>query len=123
MSKVIPPLVALLMADSFYEPIINGDKKITIREGIRDYKPGQRVVLCYCPTIQREEVLDIGVQYGWAVMARITEVSISALRNADIQDLKDDGMESVEDAVNCLQDFYPDITEDSPVTVIRWELI
>jgi hypothetical protein len=111
--SVKPPLVALLMADCFLEPIYSGEKKITIREGMRDYKAGQKVVLCKCGNED-----DI----GWARMATITEVSMGKLKNVDIEDLNADGMEDLEDAVQCLRDFYPDITEESPVTVIRWEL-
>lgn len=111
--SVKPPLVALLMADCFLEQIFSETKKITIREGMRDYKAGQKVVLCKCGN--EEDV-------GWARMATITEVSMCALRDVDIEDLNDDGMKDLDDAVQCLRDFYPDITEESLVTIIRWEL-
>jgi hypothetical protein len=112
--SVKPPLVALLMADCFLEPICSGEKKITIREGMRDYKAGQKVVLCKCGNED-----DI----GWARMATITEVSVCTLKNVDIEDLNADGMKDLDDAVQCLRDFYPNVTKESPVTVIRWELL
>ena len=110
------PLVALLMADCFCDPILNGEKKITIREGWRDYQPGEKVVLCRAGDVLEPE-------YGWAFMAKIISVDHLILKDAPIQHLQDDGMKDLQDAVSCLREFYPDINENSPITIIRWELI
>lgn len=109
------PQVALAMAEDFFFPIFGGEKCITIRKGWRDYHHSEKVVL-YRAGVKENDP-------GWAIMARITSVRHYALKEVPIQDLKDDGMATLEDAVKCLKSFYPDITEDWPVTVIRWELI
>lgn len=114
---VIPkkrPLVSLLMAECFFSSIFNGEKTITIREGWRDYHVGEKVVLCRTGTLD---------DVGWATMAKITKVSHCFLKEVPIQDLNDDGMATLEDAVQSLGEYYENINEKSMVTVIRWELI
>ena len=108
------PLVALLMADEFCCPIFNGEKKITIREGWRDYRQGEKVILCS---------VDPTDELGWARMAKITAVTHCKLNEVPLQDFLDDGMEGLGNAIDALSKFYDDIDEDSKVTVIRWELI
>ncbi len=103
------PLMGLLMADCFVEPIMGGEKTITIREGWRDYHSGDRVLIG-CP------------EADWCAKAKITAVNFYTLKDVPIRDLEADGMPTVEDAVNSLSAFYPDITENSLVTVIRWTL-
>jgi hypothetical protein len=106
------PLLALLMSDDFRTAIQNGEKSITIREGWRDYKPSEKVVLC-CTNLES----------NWAVMAKITNVTHCALKDVKIEDLNDDGMPTLEDAVASLGVFYEGMNEESLVTVIRWELV
>lgn len=106
------PLLALLMADDFKDAIFNGEKAITIREGWRDYKPSEKVVLCCC-----------NLETGWAIMGRITKVTHCKLSEVYIEDLNADGMATLEDAIAALSQFYDGMNEESLVTVIRWELI
>lgn len=111
-SELLPkkrPLMGLLMADTFVEPIMMGEKTITIREGWRDYHTGDKVLLG-CP------------EANWCARAKITSVNFYALKDVPPRDLEADGMPTLEDAINSLSAFYQGITEDSPVTVIRWVL-
>jgi hypothetical protein len=110
------PLVALLMADCFCDSICNREKEITIREGLRDYRVGEKVILCRAGDFTQPEC-------GWAFIAKITSVRHSPLNKVSVKDLNADGMKDLTDAVSCLQEFYPNISEKSQVTVIRWELI
>lgn len=103
------PLMGLLMAAEFVEPIMMGEKTITIREGWRDYHTGDKVLLG-CP------------EANWCARAKITSVNFYPLNEVPSRDLEADGMPTVEDAVNSLSAFYSNITEESPVTVIRWVL-
>lgn len=107
------PLAALLMAPEFQDVVVSGDKTITIREGWRDYKVDEKVVLCHTNE----------TDLGWAVMGRITQVSRHLLKDVALQDFHDDGMLSVEDAIKTLGRFYEGINGDSLVTVIRWRLL
>ena len=106
------PLVALQMADEFYSPIITGKKRITIREGLRDYHPSEKVVLC-----------NVEVEHGWAVMAKITNVRHCTLKKVSLADLNADGMATFDNAIEALRRFYQHIDENSLVTVIKWELL
>jgi hypothetical protein len=103
------PLMGLMMADDFAEPITMGEKNITIREGWRDYHTGDKVLLG-------------NVSGTWCRQAKITNVNFYTLRDVPPRDLEADGMPTVEDAINSLSAFYSNINEDSPVTVIKWVL-
>ena len=102
------PLQALLVApdSQMRADILRGAKKITIREGARDYRDGQVMLCCHIEP--------------WAVMAKITSVRHCALRDVTKKEYEDDGFETHEELLDGLKRFYPDLTLDSPVTVIRW---
>ena len=115
------PLTALLMAEDFLSPIQNGEKTITIRDGWRDYHVGEKVVLCRCADMSPME--EGAADYGWAIMAKITSVKYTTLKEVSESDLNDDGFSTLEDAILSLGSYYADISEESFVTVIRWELL
>lgn len=101
---------ALLIAgEKMMGDVIMGKKTITIRAGHRDYTPGAKLMLgCHI--------------LNWARVAGITDVKHTTLKEVSPRDLFDDGYYDVESAVEDLKKYYPDITKDSDVTVIRWEL-
>lgn len=103
------PMVALLIAPiaTMREAIIAGRKTITIREGHRDYQVGDRVMLCCHLKI-------------WAVMAEVTEVRHTIVRNVTEQEYNDSGYHHLAEMLADLKRFYPQLTIDSPVTVVRW---
>lgn len=103
------PLAALLMDNSFREDILDGFKKITIREGWRDYKVGEKVILCH-----------VNSDSGWATMAVLSDVQHCRLKEVSILDLNNDGMEDLDDAIRALSNFYDGINADSLVTVLKW---
>lgn len=103
------PMTALLIAPEYpmRNAIHRGEKTITIREGWRDYRIGDTVL--------------IGCDLApWAVMGKISSVAHSTIRELTDPDFRDDGFESREDAVEKLGRFYKGINMDSKVTVIRW---
>lgn len=104
------PLYALLIApiEEMIMAVIDGTKTITIREGHRDYRPGLPVMLC-CHL------------ESWAVMADIENVRHCVLNEVTREEWADDGFTSQEDLLTGLQRFYPNMTMDSPVTIIRWK--
>ncbi len=103
------PLVALLVADDpkMREKIANGEKTLTIREGFRDYRPGQTVMLC-CHL------------EPWAVMADITEVRHCQVKELTEEEARADGQENLKELFKALRNYYPRLTGDSFVTIIRW---
>lgn len=104
------PLQALLVAPDYLmrKNILSGKKKISIREGHRDYQVGKPVMLC-CHIVP------------WVVMADVISVRHCTLGEVTEEEYRDDGFETQEELLVGLQQFYPDMTPDSPVTVICWE--
>lgn len=103
------PLAAILFAPQFHAAIENGEKQITIREGRRDYQVGETVMLC-CHVA------------GWCRMGTVTGVGFAELRDVPIESLQADGFSGYEDALVVMNQFYPELTLDSVVTVINFEV-
>src|SRR3989344_3829301 len=103
------PLYALLIAPDhrMRTSIVYGDKTITIREGHRDYRPGPVMICCHL--------------VPWAVMADITNVRHCTLREVTQEEYESDGFHSKNHLLSGMRGFYPNMTLDSPVTIIRWE--
>ena len=105
------PLTGLLVAgEKLRDAVLSGKKTITIREGWRDYRAGDKVLIG-CNVL------------GWATMGKITSVNCTILKDILQKELEADGFVNVDDAIRGLSAYYPDICLESPVTVIRWELI
>lgn len=103
------PLQALLVAPSHYmrSSIVSSAKAGSIREGHRDYKPGQVMLCCHL--------------VPWCVMADITAVRHTTLGAVARKDWEASGFGSREEMIDGLKSFYKDLTKESPVTVIHWE--
>ena len=109
--KLSRPLLGLLIAGEELEHAVKvGQKTITIRKGHRDYQPGDTLLIgCHLR--------------DWARLAKVTNVSFTTLEDVSEKDLKDDGFSNAEHALSVLTQWYPDMDFDSPVTVLRWDLV
>jgi hypothetical protein len=106
--KLDRPMQGLLMAtEQMRDDTLSGKKRITIREGWRDYTEGS--VLIGCPTL------------GWAFVGHICIVRHVTMATLTEDELLDDGFETMDDAIACLSQWYPEIGPNSAVTVIRWD--
>ena len=107
--KMKKPLQAILIAgEQMRDDTLSGKKKITIREGHRDYEKGPVLLGCHI--------------LNWAKMAEITSVKHTILRDISEKDLIDDfGSPSHFMASKTLSQWYPNINLDSAVTVVRWK--
>lgn len=103
-----PPLQAILIAPipEMRSKVISGQKKITIREGHRDYQIGQVMLCCHLEP--------------WAVMAEIIEVRHCLLDQVTDEELQADGFVDRRGLLCGLRRFYPQLSFGSPVTIIRW---
>jgi len=102
------PLQAILIAgEEMKEQVLNGTKNITIREGYRNYDFDNVLIGCHL--------------LNWATMKKITKLRFIALKDATKEEYQEDGFETQEDLLKGLQKFYPNITLDSDVTVVKWE--
>jgi hypothetical protein len=97
----------ILVHPDMKDVVLDKEKTITIRKGIRNYKPGDRVKVG-CDS------------YGWFPV-RVTDVDFCALGDVSYADLTADGFATFKDMRIALQKFYPDIDYHTDVTIIRWE--
>ncbi len=97
----------LIAGEEMKADVLEGKKKITIREGRRDYSNGPVLIGCHV--------------LNWATMREITSVTYATLKNVPEEDYRDDGFDSKADMLMALSKFYPNVNWDSLVTIIRWE--
>ena len=101
-------LQAILIAGySMKEDVLYNRKKITIREGHRNYTPGPVLLGCHL--------------LSWATMRNIVSVKHTTLEEITTGEYQEDGFKNRRDLLEGLRKFYPNLNLDSPVTVIRWE--
>lgn len=104
------PLQGLLIAgEEDMHLVKEGRLSVTVREGLRDYTPGTVLIGCH--------LMD------WAVLAVITQVQHTTLRYIPHSYLIDLGCETLDELLTKLQEFYPKMTFDSPITTVEWKLI
>jgi len=104
------PMVALLVSPEsrIREGILEGTITASVREGHRDYRRGDILVL-FCPWVV------------WSVLADIVEVRHVKLADLRPEECHAAGYPSLGRLFEGLRIVYPNITLSSPVTVIRWE--
>lgn len=98
----------LMLADDLFEGLHSGLKKNTIRHGHRDIQSGR--VLRFDSTG--------GTQEPFYVYVR--EIEHKTAAELTDEDARNDGAENAEILLEAMKRFYPDITPESPVTVIRF---
>jgi hypothetical protein len=103
------PLVALELAPEEHMLIstLKGEKEITIRAGWRDYRENERVII-FCAV------------HGFVVDATITSVRHCLLHEVDVAEMNADGWTDHKTMCEDLGRFYPDMSMNSKVSVIRW---
>lgn len=104
-----PALQAILIASNNHQMKINvmtGYKSISFREGHRDYHVGPLIL---CDELE-----------PWVVKANIYEVQHKIMSQLTQEEWESDGFTSQESMLNGMRFYYPDITMESPVTVVRW---
>ena len=107
------PVQALEIADNpeILLSIMLKKKQISVREGLRDYVPGKLIIYTF-----KDSCISIQVD--------ITNVRHTTLAEITPEEMLADGYNSTEEMLNDLKShYYPDITLDSPMTVISWNNI
>ena len=89
------------------DDVLHNVKRITIREGHRDYSPGSAMLGCHI--------------LNWAIIRKIISVEHQLLADVTEQEYKDDGFNTLFELADGLRKYYPDISLNSPVTIVRWE--
>lgn len=103
------PLYGLLIADDVQMRfnLITGVKRISMREGHRDFKNGPMLIG--------------DPENSFVVMVDIIKVKHILLSEVSPEEWEADGFVSQEDMLEKLKKFYPNINLDSPVTILFWE--
>ena len=101
-------LQAILMStsDEQWNDILDKTKEITIREGLREYAPG------FCILTNIDVNRSVGVD--------ITSVRHCKLKEVTNQEYLEDNFRSRDDLYEGMREYYPSMTPDSDVTIIRW---
>jgi hypothetical protein len=107
-----PPLYALLLAAEkpMWHAACAGLKQISIRTGHRDYQANRPMILAT-------------PDWNWTAMVDITSVRHCLAIELTENEIKADGFRDLPDMLKQMKRFYPEITESSEVTVIRWDNI
>lgn len=94
------------MAAEFYEMIISGQKRTTIRKGKRDYKIGKGIIVFN----NKNVIINIlGIKH-----IRLTELSYNEINN--------DGFRSIEELKASLYEFYGELDLNETMTLVSFEL-
>jgi hypothetical protein len=103
------PMCALLIAPDHAVrlAVLEGRKRISIREGHRDYQVDDRLMLC-CQIVPFD------------VMTEVIEVRHTSFAGLTDEELLDDGYNDRDLALEDMRRYYPLLDMESPVTVIRW---
>ena len=102
------PLTALLLgSEQMVEDAVAGRKRVTLRNGHRDYRAGDRCLLVHTPSV-------------WVAEVDLVSTQLTTLREVSREDLADDGFRDPDHALGALRQWYPAMVLDSPVTIVRW---
>lgn len=104
-----PALQALLLANDPQMRIntLTGVKKISIREGDRDYREGPMMIV--------DHVVPFVVQ------VKVTNVRKCKLSEVTEEEYLADNFKDQDDLLAGMKTYYPNLTWDSIVTIIRWD--
>jgi hypothetical protein len=117
-SKLLPqaermrPPTALLIAPNnrMRQNIVTERKQISLREGYRDYQPGDDMYIC-CHL------------QPWAVGVTVSAVQHCPLADVAAAQYRADGFRSRKAMLNGMRGFYPNLTEDSGITTLEWQKV
>ncbi len=93
----------------YVKQILSGKKRMTVRLGVRNVRPGMIIILAA----------------GGKPFARARVVSVRRKRVRDITDeeVKKEGYSDFTEFYAALRSLYPGISLDDEVTIIEWRLI
>ena len=125
MTKKSPRVRELLLATEFFPIVFNKSKTCTVRTGHRNVRPGLMTI--------RSADGSIVADGEDSVTVRVTGVKHTTLGELTMRDLLAEGMDATAFDYNFermlyafwadMGKFYPDITLESPVTVINFKLV
>lgn len=106
----VPPVQELSLADDLFAGLFSQAKRVTVRARHRAIRAGELVFRGAF-----DETLTTRVT--------VTEVIHTTLGAVSEEDARADGYFDVREMVRLMRRFYPDITGDSPVTLLRFTVL
>jgi hypothetical protein len=95
--------------EGFVELLESGQKQITIRRGRRDFRPDDWV----------EGICAEGDRF----ILQVTGCEVTTALDISEEDLRDDGFCDLDDFFAGMRKFYPNLSEEDEITVIRFEVL
>lgn len=99
----------IVIHPSMKDVVIDQTKCVTIRRGIREYRP--------------YDMINVGANsYGW-YRVMVKAVTYTSLNLIDDKFVEADGFSSWGEMLEVMRGFYPDLELHDMVTVIEWEYV
>ena len=98
----------LKLAEDLFDQLLLGEKHSTIRVGKRDIVPGP--------------ILFESAEVGRMTNSVVEDVYTKKVGDLHIMEARDEGYETVDQLVQVLRRFYPDLTDETDITVVLLEL-
>ncbi|MEM4472670.1 MAG: ASCH domain-containing protein [Archaeoglobaceae archaeon] len=93
----------------FIPLILTGEKRTTIRKGIRSYPVGK--------------VVELTVENKPFAMAKVKKVVVKRVSELSDEDARSDGFSSKEELLNALKRIYGEILDSEFVTIVHFEVL
>ena len=103
-----PPRRRIRFSEGYVDLIRTGGKRITFRAGRRRFRPG--------------EIVDGECAEGITILLRITGCETKRLREVTEEEAKADLFESREVVLEGMRKFYPEMTWETEISLIRFEV-
>lgn len=99
----------------YVEPILKGEKKTTIRKGIKLNLIKDRQ--------ETGNIVELVSEGEFFARAKITKVIVKRLDELTEDDAVIDGFQNLEELTEALQDIYGEVNESDLVTVIHFDVL
>lgn len=100
---------SVALNSKFFPLVRAGSKSSTVRKGERDVRAYESLILTDGSNND--------------ITVRVTDVKIKRLDELTETEARRDGFESIQDLIEGLKEFYPNITLQDPVTIIGFKII
>lgn len=99
----------IIFADQYLPMLVSGEKTTTVREGIRSYPPG------FYNAFNNNKTK--------CVLIKVTKTEITKFGSLDEMRAATDGFDSAVQLKGELIKYYPHLTDDSPMTIVFFEVV
>lgn len=106
------PNNTLKLANNLFPALLSGDKRVTIRKGVRNYTLGRATIV---PT-DEEGSFDFCNVF-------ITSMATKKVRDVTDIEAQADGFQDSSDLFDGLRAYYPDLAGDDYVTLVNFEQV